>query len=136
MIRQVFFRAEQLAAWFPDRRRLIVAQRWTGFAGGRHAFVSSVDDRTTIQRAGTPHATSDSFNALAASMRPHVVTEERARDRLVELGLPRERFCLECEAVLPLGWLYCMTCGLPRGGHTTQAPADAFGVATVLPIPS
>lgn len=133
-MRQVFFRAEQLAAWFPDRQKVIVAQRWTGFPGRRHAFVSCVNDAVTVQRSGTSHTTTESYNALAAVMRPHVVTEERARDLLVELGLPRERLCQECEAVLPLGWLYCMTCGLPRGGHHTESPADAFRVAAVVPI--
>jgi hypothetical protein len=135
-VRQVFHRAEQLVAWFPDRGKLIVAQRWTGFSGGRQAFATSVNDTISIQRAGTPHSTTDSYNTLTAQMRPHAVTEERGRDHLAELGLPRERACLECSAVLPLGWLYCMVCGKPRGGHTTQSPADAFRVANVLPLTS
>jgi hypothetical protein len=139
-VRLVFTLAEQAIGWYPDRRKLLVAQRWTGFKGGRHAFVLAMNDVVTGQRAGTPGAVRTSYDEVAAVLRPHVVTEDQARRHLAEqFGRPAKRLCLDtdCGARLPLGWLYCTQCGLPRGGHHTDGAAtDAYRIANVVPISS
>ncbi len=119
MPRPIFSLAEQVAAWRPDRRKLLIAQRWTGFSHRRHAFVLSMNDGVTGARADFPTNVDRSFADVKEMLRPYLVTEEQARDRLVELGLPREHHCTECEHRLPLGRLYCTNCGLRWGGHPT-----------------
>jgi hypothetical protein len=133
-IRQVFFLADQVIGWFPDRGLVIAAQRWTGFVGGRHAFAMSVNDVVSAQRAGTPGAVNDSFVEVAAKLHANFVTEEQARRHLAEIGHD-ERKCRDCSTRLPIGWLYCTGCGLPRGGHETEAAtSDAFRVASVVSL--
>lgn len=135
-IRQVFHLADQVIGWFPDRQLVIAAQRWTGFTGGRQAFAMSVNDVVSAQRAGTPGAVTDWLAEVAAGLRANVVTEEQARRHLAEIG-HAERKCRDCSTRLPIGWLYCTACGLPRGGHETESPpSDAFRVATVVSLSS
>lgn len=109
--------ADQAIGFRAETGVLLIAQRWTGFPGGRHAFVLSRNDEVTGQRAGPPGRVADEYAAAARQLAKWVVTEDRARDHLEEMGQPRQRQCAdrECDAKLPLGGLYCTVCGLNQG---------------------
>ncbi len=109
--------------------KLIVVQRWTGFTGGRHALAICVNDAVTGRRVDRPEAVRADFNGAAGLLTPSL-TEEAARTWLVCHGLPGTRPCDTCGAVLPLGGLFCTSCGLPHG-HVTKTPVEAvFAVPT------
>lgn len=104
--------AEQVIGLNPDTNNVVSAQRWTGFTGDREAFVLTTNDRVTTQRAGTPHATQEIYQAARARISQWSISEDAARDELERRGLARQRQCADpgCAAKLPLGGLYCPLC--------------------------
>ncbi len=119
--RPVYVLAAQEIGYRPDTYRIIVAQHWTGFPGGRDAFAISVNDQVTGKRLGTPDIVAREYAAAAALLSHHRVTEDHARDLLERQQRPRERHCEQCRTRLPLGGLYCTRCGLP-GGRRAATP--------------
>lgn len=129
MVRHIFSIAEQAFGWNAAEQRLTVVQHWTGFSAGRHAFVIVTDGVVTTQRAGTAGQVKGYYDSAAYLVRPHTVTQERARDRLEELGLPRAHRCPQCGDRLPIGGLYCTGCGLPDPiNHSPAVPAEPVPV--------
>lgn len=125
MPRPVFALAAQTIGYRRDTFKIIVVQHWTGFSAGRHAFAISVNDAITGKRAGFPKDTERDYASAAATLFRHAVTEEQARDLLERQSKPRERRCEDrkCRARLPLGGLYCTTCGLPGPGQAIAGAA-------------
>lgn len=103
--------AEQFHAYRNETGVVVTIQRWTGFRGGRHAFVLVTNDTVTTQRACAPGQANDFYRTATAQLAGEVVTTDQARDRLERAGLPRQRQCSACDAKLPIGGLYCTTCG-------------------------
>jgi hypothetical protein len=124
--RPVFVLAAQTIGYRRDTFKIIVVQHWTGFPAGLHAFAISVNDAVTGKRVGFPKDTERDYASAAATLACHAVTEEQARSLLERQSKPRERRCEDrrCRARLPLGGLYCTTCGLPGPGQAITGAAS------------
>lgn len=104
---------EQFHAYRTASDTVVTVQRWTGFRGGRHAYVLITGDAVTTQRAGSPGHVLDTYRSVTATLAADLVlTEDQARDRLEHAGLSRQRQCRSCDEKLPIGGLYCLICGL------------------------
>lgn len=128
---------DQAIAWNPDLRVLVITQRWSGFRRGEHAtlhFRFTPDGCADLQleRTGSAHAVADAFRAAKRALAPHVVTETRARELLIELGHPAEERCTKehCRARLPLGGRFCIACGEPHHVPSTKARRTPRRTAT------
>ncbi len=119
---------DQAIGFNPDLRILVVAQRWSGFPRGLHAeihfrFTEAGFKDLQLEHPGMPRTVLEQFRSAAAGMASRAVTEDRAREILVELGHSAEEHCtdIRCNARLPLGGRFCVACGKPHHVPGTSA---------------
>jgi hypothetical protein len=113
--------------------RLWVAQLWTGFSHSRGVFARNLNDERTDRWPGSVAAMKSRFVESAAMLLPTRCTNAQARDWLASTGRPRERRCIACDHLLPLGFLFCTSCGLPGGGQADITKAACAGGGSCHP---
>lgn len=120
---------DQTTFYDPDTGILVLAQRWSGFPGDRHAVVlvswAAGRHPRRLEQMGTARQILDRYRNWICDQR--IVGEDRAAAILGELGQVAYEACPECGERLPLGGRYCTACGRPHHVPRRGVLPVAFG---------